>query len=79
MVKKLERVKSTDGSSKYLFNDGKSKKGNFEAIYFYPVDGVQESSICMSTQVGCGVGCAFCATGNYSKDFRRRKKEWRKY
>ena len=63
MVKKLERVKSTDGSSKYLFNDGKSEKGNFEAIYFYPVDGVPESSICMSTQIGCGVGCAFCATG----------------
>lgn len=63
MVRKIERVKSIDGSSKYLFNDGKSEKGNFEAIYFYPVDGIQESSICVSTQIGCSVGCAFCATG----------------
>ena len=64
MIKEVERVKSVDGSSKYLFNDGKSEKGNFEALYFYPGDeNVSKSSICMSTQVGCGVGCAFCATG----------------
>ena len=63
MIKEIERVKSLDGSSKYLFNDGKSEKGNFEALYFYPVDNVKKSSICMSTQIGCAVGCAFCATG----------------
>lgn len=63
MIKKIEKVKSMDGSSKYLFNAGENEKENFEAIYFYPVDGVLESSICMSTQVGCSVGCAFCATG----------------
>lgn len=63
MIKKVERVKSIDGSSKYLFNDGESENGNFEALYFYPVDNKQKSSICISTQVGCAVGCAFCATG----------------
>lgn len=63
MIKEIERVKSSDGSTKYLFNDGISEKGNFEALYFYPVDNVKKSSICMSTQVGCAVGCAFCATG----------------
>lgn len=63
MIKKVERIKSVDGSSKYLFNDGNSEKGNFEALYFYPVDNVEKSSICISTQIGCAVGCAFCATG----------------
>ena len=63
MIKIVERVKSVDGSSKYLFNDGISEKGNFEALYFYPVDDVKKSSICISTQIGCAVGCAFCATG----------------
>lgn len=63
MIKEIERVKSNDGSSKYLFNGGKNENDNFEALYFYPVDNVQKSSICISTQVGCGVGCAFCATG----------------
>lgn len=63
MLKKIERIKSSDGSTKYLFNDGISEKGNFEALYFYPMDNVQKSSICISTQIGCAVGCAFCATG----------------
>lgn len=63
MIKVLERAKSKDGSSKYLFNDVNDEKGDFEALYFYPVDGVKKSSICMSTQIGCAVGCAFCATG----------------
>lgn len=63
MIEKVERIKSVDGSSKYLFNDGNSEKGNFEALYFYPVDNVEKSSICISTQIGCAVGCAFCATG----------------
>lgn len=64
MIKEVEKIKSVDGSSKYLFNDGKSEKGNFEALYFYPGDdNDSKSSICMSTQIGCGVGCAFCATG----------------
>lgn len=63
MINIVERRKSVDGSTKYLFNDGKSEKGNFEALYFYPVDNVKKSSICISTQIGCAVGCAFCATG----------------
>lgn len=63
MIKKIERVKSVDGSTKYLFNDGENENQNFEALYFYPIDNVPKSSICISTQVGCAVGCAFCATG----------------
>lgn len=63
MIKMVERVKSIDGSTKYLFNDGINEKGNFEALYFYPIDEVKKSSICISTQIGCAVGCAFCATG----------------
>ena len=63
MIKIIERVKSIDGSTKYLFNDGITEESNFEALYFYPVDNVNRSSICISTQIGCAVGCAFCATG----------------
>lgn len=63
MIQIIERVKSIDGSTKYLFNDGITKESNFEALYFYPVDNIKRSSICISTQIGCAVGCAFCATG----------------
>lgn len=63
MIQIIERVKSIDGSTKYLFNDGITKENNFEALYFYPIDDVKKSSICISTQIGCAVGCAFCATG----------------
>ena len=63
MIQIIERRKSIDGSTKYLFNDGIKEGNNFEALYFYPIDNVKKSSICISTQIGCAVGCAFCATG----------------
>lgn len=68
----LERVReqrSADGTRKYLFRlrDG-------ETIECVLMDYVRtrtrdRQTVCVSTQVGCAVGCAFCATG--LEGFRR--------
>ncbi len=52
-----QRVGSRDGSIKYLFRlrDG----GMVETVYIPEPDRV---TLCLSTQVGCGLGCVFCAT-----------------
>lgn len=63
MIRIMQKKVSEDGSTKYLFNDGIEENNNYEAIYFYPFDNIQESTICMSTQIGCTIGCKFCATG----------------
>lgn len=72
-IKILERVKkeqSSDGSIKYLFRlrDGhtveavlllmKKKKINDEGI----IERSEKYTVCISTQVGCKVGCTFCLT-----------------
>ncbi|MDQ7094765.1 23S rRNA (adenine(2503)-C(2))-methyltransferase RlmN [Desulfosporosinus sp. PR] len=62
----LERVKeqrSVDGTRKYLF-----RLADGELIECVLMDYAREQSrdrhtVCVSTQVGCAVGCAFCATG----------------
>jgi len=51
-------VKSADGVVKYLFELGDGER--IETVYLpYP----DRISICVSTQAGCPVRCAFCATG----------------
>lgn len=52
-----QRHLSRDGSVKYLFRlrDG----GVVEAVYIPEPD---RATLCVSTQVGCGLGCVFCAT-----------------
>lgn len=55
---------SADGSKKFLFK--LQDHTAMEAVYMPWVDedGVLErSTLCISTMVGCPVGCAFCATG----------------
>ncbi len=51
------RFESRDGSVKYLFRlrDG----GVVETVWIPEPDRV---TLCVSTQVGCGLGCTFCAT-----------------
>jgi 23S rRNA (adenine2503-C2)-methyltransferase len=53
-----ERASSSDGSTKYVLSthDGHS----FETV-FMPENG--KSTVCLSTQVGCKMSCAFCVTG----------------
>ena len=49
---------SQDGTRKYLFEVDGGKK--IEAVY---IPEERRDTLCISTQVGCAVGCLFCATG----------------
>ncbi len=49
---------SKDGTRRYLF--GLSPEQKIEAV-FIPEE--KRDTVCISTQVGCAVGCLFCATG----------------
>jgi len=49
---------STDGTRKYLFPAG---EGRFvEAVY---IPEKERATLCLSSQVGCKMGCLFCMTG----------------
>ncbi len=52
-----QRLGSRDGSVKYLFRLGDGSV--VETVYIPEADRV---TLCLSTQVGCGLGCVFCAT-----------------
>ena len=54
----VEILADADGSRKYLFELGDGER--IEAVLLR--DG-QRQTLCVSTQVGCAMGCAFCATG----------------
>lgn len=62
-LKKLREQISRDGTRKYLFrlNDGET----IECVLmdYDRVKSRDRRTVCVSTQVGCPVGCAFCATG----------------
>ncbi|HPE34910.1 MAG TPA: 23S rRNA (adenine(2503)-C(2))-methyltransferase RlmN [Bacteroidales bacterium] len=49
---------SSDGTKKYLFPAGKH---NFIEAAFIPEE--TRSTLCVSSQVGCKMGCLFCMTG----------------
>src|SRR5215467_14019713 len=53
----LRRIESHDGTVKFLFGltDG-------QAIESVLIPETKRLTLCISTQVGCGFGCAFCAT-----------------
>ena len=53
----LQRAQSRDGTVKFLFglNDGAS----IESVL---IPESRRLTLCLSTQAGCGFGCAFCAT-----------------
>lgn len=57
-VTQVVRQQSGDGSRKYLlrFDDG-------VAVECVGMPSGGRLSVCASTQAGCGMGCAFCATG----------------
>ena len=54
------RVTSTDGAVRYLFE---TAFGDFIEAVFLPHD--YGNSVCVSCQVGCAMGCVFCASGHY--------------
>jgi 23S rRNA (adenine2503-C2)-methyltransferase len=57
-VKIIKTLKSKDGSEKYLYglNDGETVEGVFLPNRY-------GNTLCVSTQAGCRMGCAFCASG----------------
>ena len=71
----LERaVSPRDGFAKYLFTgDGPEP---FEAVRIPLLHrpGDEKYVVCVSSQVGCAMGCAFCATGRLG--FRRNLAAW---
>ena len=54
----LEVHKAADGTRKFLFGleDGNAVEGVFMKYHY-------GNSMCISSQVGCRMGCAFCASG----------------
>lgn len=54
----LSRHDSTDGTVKWLFASG---SGQAVETVFIPEPG--RGTLCISSQVGCALDCAFCATG----------------
>jgi len=57
-IEKIEKTHSKDGSIKYLFmlEDGKFTESVF-------MSHKRHNTLCVSSQVGCGMGCDFCMTG----------------
>ncbi|HEX8255777.1 MAG TPA: 23S rRNA (adenine(2503)-C(2))-methyltransferase RlmN, partial [Thermoanaerobaculia bacterium] len=51
-------VPASDGSQKYLFKLADGQR--IESVYMPMGD---RTSICLSSQAGCAVGCTFCVTG----------------
>jgi 23S rRNA (adenine2503-C2)-methyltransferase len=65
----VERSRSTDGTIKYLFrlDDG----ATIESVY---IPEERRRTICISTQAGCPLKCAFCLTG--IAGYKRNLKPW---
>ncbi len=60
IVKPVFSQVSADNTIKYLFRTGTGKE--YEAVYI--PDG-KRSTVCVSTQSGCRMGCSFCLTASY--------------
>lgn len=62
ILKTSEISKSFDGTRKYTFrtNDG----FKIESVFIPNVGKNGRNTLCISSQVGCGMACKFCATGH---------------
>lgn len=59
---KLEKIEKSKDTNKYLF---KLKDGHFIESVLMKHD--YGNSVCISSQVGCNMGCAFCESGRLKK------------
>lgn len=66
----VERRRASDGFLKYLFESPLG--GRFEAVRIPLFD--TKHGVCVSSQVGCALGCAFCQTGRMG--FSRNLAAW---
>ena len=55
-----KKLIAKDGTQKYLW---KTKDNNLLESVFLPYQDKNRYSICVSSQIGCSIGCKFCATG----------------
>lgn len=60
---------SSDGTKKYLFRAG----GRFVEAAYIPEE--RRNTLCLSTQVGCKMGCLFCMTGKQGFQYNLRSGE----
>jgi 23S rRNA (adenine2503-C2)-methyltransferase len=71
----LERkVSPTDGFTKYLFQGNGPEPFESVGIPLVHRPGDEKYVVCVSSQVGCAMGCVFCATGRMG--FRRNLAAW---
>ncbi|MCB1180311.1 MAG: 23S rRNA (adenine(2503)-C(2))-methyltransferase RlmN [Leptospiraceae bacterium] len=67
-----KRLKSIDGTEKFTFITEDEKE--IESVWI-PSGDLERKTICISSQVGCTLSCAFCATGTLL-DFKGNLKSW---
>jgi 23S rRNA (adenine2503-C2)-methyltransferase len=69
-----KRVSPVDGFTKYLFRGEGPEPFETVRIPLVHRPGDEKYVVCVSSQVGCAMGCAFCATGRLG--FRRNLAAW---
>ncbi len=74
LVQKEKVVSPQDGFSKYLFQGDGPEPFESVAIPLLHRAGREKTIVCVSSQVGCALGCAFCATGRMG--FIRNLSAW---
>lgn len=69
-----KRTSPTDGFTKYLFHGEDDQPFEAVRIPLLHRPGKEKYIICVSSQVGCAMGCTFCATGRMG--FKRNLQVW---
>jgi len=59
----VQQAAGKDGTVKILFKLADGKTVEAALMYYSREGGGERRTVCVSTQVGCGIGCPFCATG----------------
>lgn len=62
-LKKIREQVSQDGTRKFLFRCEDGETLECVLMNYDRVKSRDRHTVCVSTQIGCPVGCAFCATG----------------
>ena len=65
-AKEIHRVTSEDGDTTKLLLNLTNDKSVETVLMQYESEkenGLPRSTVCVSTQIGCAMGCTFCATG----------------
>jgi 23S rRNA (adenine2503-C2)-methyltransferase len=74
LIRRAKAVSPSDGFAKYLFQGDGPEPFEAVAIPLIHKAGAEKLIVCLSSQVGCPLGCAFCATGRMG--FGRNLSAW---